>query len=304
MNAGGVTLGSFDLRESVAMRNMRSAQLEKSTALTRLSTGKRINRAADDPSGMVASEGFKATLAKLQKSIEARERENLRLSAQDGGLGVLNDLSLELEGLIVQAANGAGLSDGEKQGIREQIAGVIEGINTVAATTIYNGEQILAGFSAGMLGQTVRSIETTDENGDSVEQQVNYSLASLSSGGAVMGQGQVQTDDGPATVLDIFSADGAELAQEIVQSVNNALSTKRGAIGNQINANLAMIRVEQTEFENVAQANSLIEDADFAKEISNFIRSNTLEQASQQTLLIARDQSAQTALQLLQGVGR
>ena len=81
------------------------AQAGVGDSLEKLATGKRINRASDDPSGLVAAETLKVDRTKLDRTIRGFERESSFLGAKDGALSALGDLVLELEGIVVSAAN-------------------------------------------------------------------------------------------------------------------------------------------------------------------------------------------------------
>lgn len=297
---GGLSSFSLGSAESIARRGLSRAQNAQNVSLERIATGKRINSAADDPAGLVASENFKAHMERLTERIEARERENLRYAAREGALSVTGDLVLELQGLIVQAANGDTLDDAEKEGISTQIASVIKGINSIAATSTYNSEQIIKDFTAGKMGRVSEVYETTDADGNTVSKRVDYSLASLVRAGVVSDKESGLEAGEEIGVLDIFG-DDAELAQRIADAAVDRVSGQRAAIGNRMRENESMIRVEMVELENTARANSLIEDADYATEISDFIRNGVIAEAATQAMLVARSQ-AEGVLQLLQGV--
>ncbi|MEM1330310.1 MAG: flagellin [Planctomycetota bacterium] len=259
--------------DTLAMRQIRDAQAQKAQSLTRLATGQRINRAADDPSGMMFVTKADAELASIDSRIKAMERNNLRLAAQEGALSVVSDLALELEGLVVQAANDGGLGDGEKESIQVQIDGILKALTSLSATQQYNGEQILSNYGPTNLGVVTK----TDEDGN----KVRYSLADMVTGGALDAEGD------------------QELAQDVVESAVAQLSGQRAAIGTRINQNESLIRVEMVAFEEQMRARSLEQDTDFAQETSNLARAQILEQTSIVAAQVARQQ-AESVLALLE----
>ena len=109
-------------------------------AMERLATGKRINRASDDPAGMQIAEGLRFQQTTLNKRITGAEREIHRLGAQEGALSVMSDLAVELRGLTIQAASTGGLTEGEREAIFEQAASIIKSADFIANTSTFAGE--------------------------------------------------------------------------------------------------------------------------------------------------------------------
>lgn len=133
---------------------MRRADGIVNQALERLSTGKRINRASDDPAGAAAADGLRFQQTTLNKRITSAERQIHVFGAQEGALSVMSDLAIELRGLTVQAASTGGLTEGEREAIFEQAASIIKTADHIANTSTFAGEQILTGTSAKSLGFT------------------------------------------------------------------------------------------------------------------------------------------------------
>jgi len=251
------------------------------TSLERLATGSRINRGADDPAGLVAAEGFKTDIRRLEARIESYEINNLRLGIQDAGVGELGSLVQELNGLIVTAANGDALGDNELDALQIEADSIIEAIDLIALTSSFKGEQLLAGYVAGSLGR--RELENPDDPGS--EDTTTVSLASLRTGGR----------------LDFRSGE-LEKAQEIVGDVSESLATARGSIGNKIRQNDSLLRVAETELINVSDALSQIQDTDYARETGELIRNQILQEATIRSIQMARELAADSVLSLLESV--
>ncbi|MCA9304570.1 MAG: flagellin [Phycisphaerales bacterium] len=261
-------LSSIGMFQGFGLSQLRVHQDSIGQSLERLSTGKRINRASDDPSAMIAANGMKAQRYALEKRLDSFERETSWLGAREGALSVMSDFMVELSGLVVQAGSSDAMSEEEREGIRVQIEGIITGINHVAGTTTFGGEQVLVGFSASELG--VQSAKpTSDEEGNPVAGE-RVSLADL-----------------PRLI-----SEDSGLAQDVVESAGTRVSGQRGVIGNRLKSIDAEKSALAAEFENINGAISMIEDADFAKETAELVRSQILEQATISAIQIGRENAA------------
>ncbi|MEM1445291.1 MAG: flagellin [Planctomycetota bacterium] len=123
--------------------NQNNATLNKS--LERLSTGLRINRGADDPAGLIASEALRSQQASISAAIGNAERADQVANIAEGGLQEVNSLLLEVQSLVGQSANDAGLSDDEKEANQLQIDSILQTIDRIAQTTSFQGTKLLNG---------------------------------------------------------------------------------------------------------------------------------------------------------------
>lgn len=240
-------------------------QQAQQISLERLSTGKKINRAADDPSGLVAAENFKVRQTEITKLLDGFERETARLGATEGGLSVLQDLVLELSGLIVEGANTGALSDTEKGSIATQAESLVQAINHIAQTTMFNGDQILIGYTANTLGSVVVDGEMKN-----------------------LGQ-----------LAEVLRAD-PEAAQQLVKMAEERISGGRAGIGARMKSIDAEMNTLREEFASNAGVLSQIEDADYAKETADLVRAQILEQATIKAIQVERE-NAERVLDLISG---
>lgn len=157
MRTGGISMWTSSLRA------LAQHQQDKGVALERLSTGKQVNRASDDPSGLVASENMNARQAEISKLLDGFDRESARLGATEGGLSVIQDMVIELNGLVVSTANTAGLSDAEREAVGVEIKSVLDAINHIATTTMFDGNQVLIGNDTGSLGLGDLMLKMTED---------------------------------------------------------------------------------------------------------------------------------------------
>ena len=180
-------------------------QLNKS--LERLSTGFRINRGADDPAGLIASENLRSQKASITAAIGNAERADQVANIAEGGLQEVNSLLLEVQGLIGQSANDAGLSQEEKEANQLQINSILSTIDRIAEQTSFQGSKLLNG-----------SFDFQVENRDAGVADLKINAAKLPYGGgeqevqvavtASAQHGALYLDAGGAA-LDLSAADAS-----------------------------------------------------------------------------------------------
>src|SRR5512139_592718 len=118
----------------VAQRALRQAQRELQVSLERLSSGLRINRGADDPAGLISSELLRAEISGVEKSISNSQRASNIIATAEGSLNEVASLLTDIQGLIVEIANDAAMSEEEKQANQLQINSAIESITRISNT--------------------------------------------------------------------------------------------------------------------------------------------------------------------------
>ncbi len=131
-------------------RIVREHDRRVSNSLVRLSTGLRINRAADDPSGLIASEKLRADSRAISAAIQNTERAGLVLNIAEGGLAEISNLLIEAQGLIVATANDAGLSSEQKRANQLQLESILEAVDLIAGSTSFQGKKLLDGSYDGV----------------------------------------------------------------------------------------------------------------------------------------------------------
>lgn len=276
----GISINT-DLRALTSNAAMSRASRLVDKSLERLATGQKINRASDDPSGMIAVEGFKGRIKEINEEIKSLDIEEKWLGARDGAISVVSDMLVELQSLVVASANTGAMSEDERDAIQQQANGIIDGIDYVTRTSEFNGRQILDGFGSMNLGQTQRTIT----NADGSQETQSFSLASLRSGG----------------LLNLIDGD-REAAQSMADSLVSWASGQRAASGNYAKTIDSKRDTLRVELENITQMKSLIGDTDYAAETSELVRGQILQQMSMATRQIAMESQQETVLSLLKGV--
>ncbi|HSV73346.1 MAG TPA: flagellin, partial [Chthonomonadales bacterium] len=128
-----------------ALLNLQRVGESVSTSIERLSSGLRINRAADDPAGLIISEGLRAQIDGLNQSIaNAQDASNL-LKTAEGGLIEINSLLRSIRSLAVHAAN-TGVNDATAvQANQTQIRSALQSIDRIATQTQFGTKKLLDG---------------------------------------------------------------------------------------------------------------------------------------------------------------
>jgi len=143
-----------NINSLIAQRNVGQQNKSLSTSLERLSTGLRINRGKDDPAGLIASEVLRGEKAAIGAAIGNAERADQFANVAEGGLNEINALLTEVQSLVGQSANEAGLSTEEKEANQLQIDNILQTIDRIASTTSFQGSKLLNGsFDFQVTGQ-------------------------------------------------------------------------------------------------------------------------------------------------------
>lgn len=123
-------------------------------SLERLSTGLAINRGADDPAGLIASENLRSEKASIEAAIGNAERADQVMNIAEGGLQEVSSLLLEVQSLVGESANDAGLSNEEKEANQLQVDSILQTIDRIASSTSFQGAKLLNGsFDFTVSGQ-------------------------------------------------------------------------------------------------------------------------------------------------------
>src|SRR5688500_14743212 len=129
----------------IAQRVLRKNNNDLNTSLERLSTGLKINRGADNPAGLIASENLRAEKVGIAKGISNAERAINIIGTAEGGLSEVSTLLTELQGLVNEAANSGGLSAEEVAANQLQVDSILTTINRIAQSTSFQGKKLLNG---------------------------------------------------------------------------------------------------------------------------------------------------------------
>ncbi len=129
----------------IAQTNLQRSHKELQTSLQRLSTGLRINRGADDPAGLIASESLRSEIAGIGQAIANSERASNVISTSEGALNEVAAMLVSIQQLVVEAANSGAMSADEIAANQLQVDSAVESITRIANTTTFAGLHLLNG---------------------------------------------------------------------------------------------------------------------------------------------------------------
>src|SRR4051812_2429343 len=163
-----------------AQRGLAKSQKTLSDTLSHLSSGLRINRGADDPAGLIASEGLRSEMAGINQAIDNSSRASNVISTAEGALSEVASLLLNVKDLVVEAANTGALSPEEIKANQLQVDSAVESITRISNTTTFAGLKLLDGslnyLTSGVDTSSVKALDITSANfgtATSVPVQIN-----------------------------------------------------------------------------------------------------------------------------------
>ncbi|HEY4232212.1 MAG TPA: flagellin, partial [Lacipirellulaceae bacterium] len=129
----------------VAQNTLARSHDSLNQALTRLSTGLRINTGQDDPAGLIASENLRSDITSIQGAISNTDQANEVIGTADSALGQVSSLLNDIRGLVTQSANTGALSDAQIAANQLQVDSSLKALNRIAQTTTFQGRRLLDG---------------------------------------------------------------------------------------------------------------------------------------------------------------
>ena len=252
--------------------NVTANQQSKSTE--KLSSGYRINRAADDAAGLSISEKMRKQIRGLDRASTNAQDGVSAVQTAEGALAEVHSMLQRMNELAVQAANGTN-STADITSISDEVVQLKNEIDRIADTTDFNGKKMLAGSDV-----TIFVVYTTATAND-------ISITGVGLKSAV-------------TSIAAFSTTAsAKALLGTVSSAIETISTNRSTFGAMQNRLEHTIDNLDNVVENVTAAESRIRDTDMADEMVKYSKNNILTQAGQ-SMLAQANQSTQGVLSLLQ----
>jgi flagellin len=246
-----------------AQRNLQKTARGLHQSISRLSSGTRINSAADNAAGMAVSENMRAQLKGFQQAMRNANDGVAVLQTAESGYQSLSDLLVRMRELAVQSANDS-VSDTERGYLNTEFADLIEEMDRISSVVEYNGIQLLDG-TAGAAGTGSMTFQVGTR--DSLNDRITI---------------QLDNQDANSLGVDTDTISSQATAQASITAIDSALeflSTDRAKIGSTINTLNVAVDGLGSSIENYGTAISQIKDTDMAAESSSFSKSNVLQQA-------------------------
>ena len=267
-----------------AHRNLNVSTAKASKAMEKLSSGYRINRAADDAAGLAISEKMRGQIGGLAQAQRNAQDGVSLVQTGEGALKEVHSMLGRIRDLKVQYQNDT-LNDGDKKSIINEVTALKSEISDIRSNTQFNGIKLLNGDTATV------SLQVGANTGETVSITASDIFASTA------------TSSGLAAVDDLTSASAGtnsfdELTIDQIDDAINEVSERRaefGAVQNRLEHRLNNLATYQ---ENLVASESRIRDVDMAKEMVNFTKLQVLQQAGT-SMLAQANQSSQNVLSLL-----
>jgi flagellin len=264
-----------------AQRNLNRTGRFLNRSITRLSSGLKINSAADDAAGIAVSEGLRAQIRGFDQAIENANDGIAILQTTEGSYNSISDLLIRMRELAVQAANDS-LTNKERGYLNTEFEDLTTELTRISAVAEYNGEKLLDGTAGDGAGNLVFQIGTRN----TVNDQIPVAL---------------KDQDATSLGVDVLAIDALANAQASITGIDtalDALATDRATLGSKINELNVTVDNLALTVENLSAANSQIRDADVSKESAEFTKYNVLMQSGV-AMLSQANGVPQMALKLL-----
>jgi flagellin len=252
-----------------AYRNLSVTDGQMAKSLEKLSSGFRINRAADDAAGLAISEGLRSQIGGLKVAVRNAQDGVSVVQTAEGALTEVHSMLQRMNDLAVQYANGTQNSDSQAA-LQAEFDALETEIGRIQDNTKFNGVQLFAGAAL--------TFQTGYDSADQIDVTAT-ALADFSAGTAV-------------AALDITDSN-------TVRDAITEVSTQRGALGALQNRFEHTINNLNVAVENLSASESRVRDTDMASEMVEFTRSQILSQAGT-AMLAQANQAPRNVLRLLQ----
>ena len=285
-------------------RNLNAHYSNLATSTQRLSTGLRVNSAADDAAGLAIRELQRADIAALHQGARTANEAISMIQTADGAMGVIDEKLIRLKELAEQAATGT-YDSTQRLMIESEYQAMASEITRIANATDFNSIHLLNGTLSGDhdgsgINATGRMKIHFGSGNDSAEDYYYIEIGSCTASSLGVGN-QAIGEDGK--LRDGGTVSTQEAAQKSLNAINEAIVSKDkirahiGAMQNRLENTITNLNVQA---ENLQAAESRISDVDVATEMTQFVRNQILTQSAG-AMLGQANSLPQMAMQLIGG---
>jgi flagellin len=265
-----------------AYRNLSVSDNQMSKSLEKLSSGFRINRAADDAAGLAISEGLRSQVGGLKVAVRNAQDGVSVVQTAEGALNEVHSILQRMRDLGVQAGNDSNNTEA-RANISTEVDSLAKELTRISDSTNFNGTKLLDG-SAGTGG--VMKFQVGADGDASSQIEVDLTKANVATVGTAV------------TGLAFTDAASAQTSIKAIDDQIKSVSTARAELGAYQNRFEHTINNQNVAIENLSASESRIRDTDMAQEMMSFTRSQILTQAGT-SMLSQANQSQQGVLSLL-----
>lgn len=276
---------NHNLPGSTALSYLNKNSKSSSDSMEKLSSGLRINKAADDAAGLTISQKMQSQINGLGKAQSNAQDGVSLLQTAEGGLNETQSILQRMNELATQAANDSNVTI-DRSAVTAELNTLADEIDHISQQTNFNGVNLLSGdgTSTSVLNFQIGATANT------------FDTLSLSLGSIEMTSASLSVS---STSISVGDNTAAKNAMSLIQNAIDKVSTSRSYIGALQNRLTHTMNNLSTEEQNLNTANANITDVDMAKEMMNYSKENVLQQAAQ-SMLAQANQNPQQVLKLLQ----
>jgi flagellin len=269
-----------------ADRTLKVTEGNLTKSMEKLSSGLRINKAADDASGLAVSEKMRAQVRGLNQASKNGANGISFIQTTEGYLNETTDIMQRMRELAVQSANGI-YSAEDRSYIQVEINQLIEEVDRIADQAEFNGMKLLSGRFAQNTGDNVPTASMWFHIGANMDQRIQVFVGTMTS--AALGVSNVAIADPDSANRSIGTLDEAL----------KRIATERSNLGAYQNRLETAVKGIDIAAENMQAAESRIRDTDMASEMVEYTKNQILTQSGTAMLAQANQRTA-TVLSLLQ----
>jgi flagellin len=279
-----------------AQRQLKFNNFEVTRDMEKLSSGYRINRAADDASGLAVSEKMRSQIRGLLRAEKNSQDAISLIQTAEGYLQESQDILQRVRELALQSSNGVYSMEDRLQ-VQVEISQLVDEINRVASHAQFNGMNLLTGRFARDTGDNFVTASMWFHIGANMDQREQIFIHTMSA--QALGLQNPTGYAHAATFISLSSPDRANMVIGLVDDAMKRISKQRADLGAyQLRLELSMQGL-LAGAENLQAAESRIRDADMAEIMVSFVKNQILVQSST-SMLAQANTKPQTILQLLQ----
>jgi flagellin len=270
----------------ISQQALTKNQMALSSSLEKLSTGLRINRASDDAAGLSVSQTMQARIGGMTQAKQNANDGVALLNIAEGATGQINDILQRMRELAIQSATDTmttterGYTDNEFTQLKNEI-------QRISGSASYNGETLLDGAagSFGVAGGQASVLHIGAGSNTAID-QISVTIDAMTLGAIGLASAGVSTDSAALSALALIDT--------AIKSVN----TMRSDVGAYVNRLQFAVNNLDNQIFNTTDAQSRIEDVDFASETTQFTRAQILSQSAT-SMLAQANQAPQSVLKLI-----
>lgn len=280
---------NHNLSAMYANRQLGVTQAEVTKSIEKLSSGRKINRAGDDASGLAVSEKMRSQIRGLNQAERNIQNGVSFIQTTEGYLQETQDILQRIRELAVQSSNGI-YSDEDRMQIQVEVSQLVDEVNRIASHAQFNGMNILTGsFARDTVTNRIMQIQV----GANMDQNERIYIGTMTA----TALGLINAGDGTDAPISIADPASANSVIGVVDQALKVVNKQRADLGAYQNRFEMAAKGVAIAAENLQASESRIRDTDMASEMVNYTRNQILSQAG--TAMLAQ---ANTNTQAVMGL--